>query len=148
MKWKESIVTFTVAGIIAVLGNTIGYKMPWDMALFGYIILVSITLLGIALSEFLPVKFPMVFWISLIALLSTSPISPINKFVLDYTGKMEFMAIATPILAYAGLAVGKDLPMIKQMSWRIVVVALAVYTGTFVFAVVIAEAVLHAQGII
>ncbi|HWR37893.1 MAG TPA: hypothetical protein VN611_00205 [Patescibacteria group bacterium] len=148
MKWKESVVIFIVAGIIAVVGNTIGYKLPWDTALIGYIILVSITLLGMALAEFLPIKLPMVFWISLIALLSTSPISPIDKFVLNYTGKMEFMAIATPILAYAGLAVGKDLPMVKQMSWRIVVVALAVYTGTFVFAVFIAEAVLRAQGII
>ena len=148
MKWKESVVIFIVAGIIAVIGNTIGYKLPWDVALIGYLILVSITLLGMALSEFFPIKLPMVFWISLISLLSTSPISPVNKIVLDYTNKMEFMAIATPILAYAGLAVGKDLPMIKQMSWRIVVVALAVYTGTFVFAVIIAETVLRAQGII
>ena len=142
MKWKESVVIFIVAGIIAVIGNTIGYKLPWDVALIGYLMLVSITLLGMALSEFFPIKLPMVFWISLISLLSTSPISPVNKIVLDYTNKMEFMAIATPILAYAGLAVG------KEMSWRIVVVALAVYTGTFVFAVIIAETVLRAQGII
>ena len=148
MKWMETIVIFLVTGVIAVLGNTIGYKHPVDVAVVGYLIMVTITLSGIALAEFLPIKLPMVFWISIIALLSTSPISPVAKTVLAYTGKMDFMAIATPILAYAGLAVGKDLPMFKKMSWRIVVVALAVYTGTFVFATVIAEAVLRMQGLI
>lgn len=148
MKWMETIIIFLVTGVIAVLGNTIGYKHPVDVAVIGYLIMVTITLVGIALAEFLPIKLPMVFWISIIALLSTSPISPVAKTVLAYTGKMDFMAIATPILAYAGLAVGKDLPMFKTMSWRIIVVALAVYTGTFVFATIIAEAVLRVQGLI
>ena len=148
MKWMETVAIFLVTGIIAVAGNTVGYKHPVDVALIGYLILAGITLLGILLAEVLPVKLPMVFWISLIALLSTSPISPVAKTVLDYTNKMDFMAIATPILAYAGLAVGKDLPMFSNMSWKIIVVALAVYTGTFVFATVIAEAVLRMQGLI
>mgnify|MGYP003586263080 CR=1 FL=1 len=148
MKWMETVAIFLVTGIIAVAGNTVGYKHPVDVALIGYLILAGITLLGILLAEVLPVKLPMVFWISLIALLSTSPISPVAKTVLDYTNKMDFMAIATPILAYAGLAVGKDLPMFRNMSWKIIVVALAVYTGTFVFATVIAEAVLRMQGLI
>lgn len=148
MKWKESIVIFLVAGVISVAGNTVGYKLPWDAALVGYLLMVVMTLLGMLLTKVLPLKMPMVFWISVIALLSTSPISPIDKWVLHYTGNVEFMALATPILAYAGLAVGKDLPMIKTMSWRIIVVALAVYTGTFIFATMIAQTILHAQGLI
>ena len=49
------------------------------------------------------------------------------------------MALATPILAYAGLSFGKDLNEFKKLGWRIVVVSLVVYTGTFLFATVIAE---------
>jgi len=147
-KWMETITIFLVTGIITLVGNTVGYKYPWNIALIGYLIILGITLLGIALAEYLPVKLPMVLWISVIALLSTSPISPFAKTILEYTGKMEFMAIVTPILAYAGLSAGKDLPMFKTMSWRIIVIALMVYTGTFVFATIIAQTVLHMQGLI
>ena len=147
-KYMETISLLLIAGVLSVVGNTIGYKNPWDIALVGYLILVVITLLGMALADFLPIKLPMVFWISVIAIFSTCPVSPIDKTVLFYTSKMDFLALTTPILAYAGLSVGKDLPMFKTMSWRIVVVALAVYTGTFFFATIIAEVVLRMQGLI
>jgi hypothetical protein len=148
MKWTEMIAIFAVTGVITVAGNTVGYKHPLEAAIIGYLILLGLTLIGIALSRYLPIKLPMVFWISIIALLSTTPICPFAKAFTDYTNKVEFLALATPILAYAGLAVGKDLGMLKRMSWRIVIVALAVYTGTFIFATMIAEAMLRVEGII
>ncbi|WP_192811839.1 hypothetical protein [Priestia filamentosa] len=49
------------------------------------------------------------------------------------------MAIATPILAYAGLSFGKDLKEFRKLSWRIVVISIVVYTGTFVLSTLIAE---------
>lgn len=49
------------------------------------------------------------------------------------------MALATPILAYASLSFGKDLKEFKKLGWRIVVVSLFVYTGTFLLATLIAE---------
>lgn len=148
MKWTEIIKIFTLMGIMTVAGNTIGYKMPFIDAVIGYLIMMAITLAGIALARVIPLKLPMVFWISIIAVISTSPLSPFAKDILAFTGKIDFLALCTPILAYAGLAVGKDLAMFKKMSWRIVVVALAVYTGTFVFATFIAQMMLHIEGII
>ncbi|HWR39991.1 MAG TPA: hypothetical protein VN611_10870 [Patescibacteria group bacterium] len=148
MNWMETIIIFAVTGIITVAGNTVGYGHPVDMAIGGYLFMMILTLLGMALANYLPFKLPMVFWISILAVLSTSPISPIAKTVLAYTNKVEFMALATPILAYAGLAVGKDLDMFKNMSWRIVVIALLVYTGTFVFATMIAQTMLKVEGLI
>jgi len=148
MKWTEIIKIFTLMGIMTVAGNTIGYKMPLIDAVIGYLIMMGITLAGIAFARIIPLKLPMVFWISIIAIISTSPLSPFAKDILAFTGKIDFLALCTPILAYAGLAVGKDLAMFKKMSWRIVVVALAVYTGTFVFATFIAQMMLHIEGII
>lgn len=49
------------------------------------------------------------------------------------------MALATPILAYAGLSLGKDLESFKKLGWRIIIVSLFVYTGTFLFASFFAE---------
>ena len=58
------------------------------------------------------------------------------------------MATTTPILAYAGLCVGKDLEAFKKLSWRIIPVALCVAAGTFLCATMRAEFVLHLEGVI
>ena len=146
MKWSAIIAIFVAAGILSLVGNTIGYKLAPDKAAVGIAILLVIIFIGIALAKYLPFKLPMVFWVSIVAIASTSPISPFAKTVLDYTGSVDFLALTTPILAYAGLAAGKDLPIFKTMSWRIVIVAVAVYSGTFIFASMIAQLVLRLQG--
>lgn len=148
MKWTETILIFLITGVISVAGNTIGYHFPVHEAAIGYLIMLVITLLGMILGKYVPLKLPIVFWISLLALLSTSPVSPWAKTITYYTGKVDFSALCTPILAYAGLSVGKDLVMFKKMSWRIIIVALAVYTGTFVFATAVSQVMLHFEGLI
>ena len=159
MKWSDAIAVLIVMGVISVIGNTIGYKATIGKdisyaqfiaeAATGYGIMFAIAILGIACSKYIPGKFPMVFWVSVIATLSTVPqVSPWAKEIGYYTGKVDFLALATPILAFAGLSFGKDLDKFKTMSWRIVVVALAVYTGTFLCAAIVAQFLLKYEGII
>lgn len=148
MSLRNMAIALFLFGILTLAGNTIGYKIPVGDALIGYGIMMVITLLGAGIAKIAPLKLPMVFWISIVALLSTSPVSPVAAKVTMYTAKIDFLAICTPILAYAGLSVGKDMAAFKKLSWRIVGVALAVYTGTFLFATVIAEFVLRFQGTI
>jgi len=159
MKWSEAIAILLVMGVIAVIGNTVGYKealgknMSYGQfiaeAATGYGIMFAIALLGIACSKYIPGKFPMVFWVSILASLSTVPqVSPWAKEIGYYTGKVDFLALATPILAFAGLSFGKDLDKFKMMSWRIVVVALSVYTGTFICAAIVAQFLLKFEGVI
>ena len=148
MKIRDMFVAFVLMGVMAVAGNTIGYKMPVMDAIIGYAIMLVITLVGAGFSKIIPIKLPMVFWISIIALAVTSPFSPFATTITSYTNKVDFMALCTPILAYAGLAVGKDLDSFKKMSWRIIIVALAVYTGTFLFATMVAEVMLRFEGVI
>lgn len=147
MNLQEKLLVFLLTGVAAVIGNTISYKHPIGEAVIGYLILVAIIMIGLLIHRLIP-KLPMVFWVSIIAIAATAPFSPIAKTVSFYTGKVDFLALATPILAYAGLAVGKDLNAFKKMSWRIVVVAICVYTGTFLFATIIAEVIMRMQGII
>ncbi|KYZ77439.1 hypothetical protein AXX12_04830 [Anaerosporomusa subterranea] len=159
MKWSEAIAVLLVMGVISVIGNMLGYKeaLGKDLtygqfiaeAATGYGIMFTIALLGIACSKYLPGKLPMVFWVSVLATLSTVPqVSPWAKEIGYYTGKVDFLALATPILAFAGLSFGKDIEKFKTMSWRIVVVALTVYTGTFICAAVVAQFLLKYEGII
>ncbi len=148
MKWTEQVVVFGVTGIIGVAGNVVGYHHSLQDTVIGYAIILVITLVGMLVTRIMPVKLPMVFWISLLAIFSASPLSPIATLVTTYTDNVDFLALCTLILAYAGLSIGKDLAMFKKMSWRIIVVALVVYTGTFVFATIIAQTMLHVEGII
>lgn len=148
MKLQEYAGVLLIAGVMVLAGNTIGYKMPVGEALIGYLILAGLTLVGIIVQRVLPFKLPIVFWVSIIAILSTSPLSPLAQIITYYTGKVDFLALCTPILAFAGLGVGKDLEAFKKISWKIVLVALCVYTGTFVFATMVAQIMLHIEGVI
>lgn len=142
----EKVKILSIIGIIAIIGNWIGYKVNPIEALPGIILIVLVTVIGLALTTYLPIKIPAVIWISLIALISTTPIFPGNGWIVDQTSKINFMAIATPILAYAGLSLGKDIESFKKLGWRIVVVSLVVYTGTFLFASLFAEIIFKIQG--
>lgn len=159
MKWSEGIAILFIMGVMAVIGDTISYKEALGKnigyaqfiseAAIGYGMMFLIALLGIACSKYIPGKLPMVFWVSVLATLSTVPqVCPWAKEISYYTAKVDFLALCTPILAFAGLSFGKDLDKFKAMSWRIIVVALAVYTGTFICASVVAQFLLKFEGVI
>ena len=159
MKWSDVIAVLVIMGIVSVIGNVVGYQATLGKGLSygqfvaesaaGYIIMFVIALIGVACSKYIPGKLPMVFWVSVVATLSTVPqVSPWAKEIGYYTGKVDFLALATPILAFAGLSFGKDLDKFKTMSWRIIVVALAVYTGTFLCAAIVAQFLLKFEGVI
>ena len=59
-----------------------------------------------------------------------------------------YLANALIVLAYGGLSLGKDIPAFKRLSWRIVPVALMVSSGTFICATIMAEIMLHLEGVI
>ena len=155
MKWPEIIAALALTGVMSVLGNSVlSTHLPPDKFVsvvdgaVGYAIMMILALIGVACSKYLPGKLPMVFWVSVIATAATSPICPWAKEIGAATGKVDFLALATPILAFAGLSIGKDLDKFKSMSWRIIVVALAVFTGTFVMASIIAQIMLKFEGLI
>ncbi|MBV4417717.1 hypothetical protein KM800_00020 [Clostridium tyrobutyricum] len=133
-------------GFVSVIGNTISEKVPLKISFIGMGILVAVTIVGIIIKKIIPIKLPVVFWVSVVAVLLTSPINPYGAFLdKEYLGKISMLALTTPVLAFAGLSLGKDIKMFKNLSWKIVVVALTVYTGTFVFASIIAEIVLRLE---
>lgn len=138
-----------ITGVLITIGNMVGYKVDWYSSLLGMAVMIGIGLVGMLLSQ-IPLlnKLPMVFWISFVAVIVSLPAFPGSEWIIQTTKKVQFLAITTPILAYAGLSLGKDIEMFKKLSWRIVPVALAVTTGTFIFAAIIAQFVLKWEGAI
>lgn len=147
---KNNAIALSIIGLLTLVGNWIGFGVTPLEALPGMAILVVIALAGWWLSKAIPLKIesPTVIWISLLALLATSPIFPGHQWLTAITSKVNFMAITTPVLSYAGLSLGKDIDTFKKLGWKIVVVSLLVYTGTFILATMFAQIMLKLNGTI
>lgn len=144
----ETILSFFLCGVLVAIGNVVGYGISIKDSLIGVTLLAAICVAGFLISK-VPLlnKLPMIFWISIVGIILSTPLFPWYAEVLALTKKVQFIAVITPILAYAGLAVGKDIEMFKKISWRIIPVALCVFAGTFLFAAILAHFTLHWGGV-
>lgn len=93
-------------------------------------------------------KLPVIFWVSIITAVLCSPLNPYGKDIYELTKPASVIVISTVVLACAGLALGKDLDQFKKISWRIIPVSLAVFSGTFIISALIAQVTLHWSGTI
>ena len=67
------------------------------------------------------------------------PVSPVSKSVIYWTNKIDLMASITPILAYAGVLLGKDWKEFLQIGWKGILVSMLTIFGTFFLSGWIAE---------
>lgn len=117
-------------------------------AILGMMMIVLIAITSVKIKEVLPLQIPAFAWASLISLLLTTPWSPVQELVLDMTKQISSGQIGTVILALAGISIGCKLNDIKKLSWKIVLVAIIVFTGTFFGSALVSQAILKVQGII
>jgi hypothetical protein len=137
------LLTWVIVGAFALAGNWITYKAAPDARVLGGLaLIVGVVLAGYGLYIFTKSKVAAVVWVSLLGMILTYPDLPTAAAVAALTGKINFLALATPILAFAGLSIAKDVPAFRRLGWRIVVTSLAANTGTFMGATVIAQYVL------
>lgn len=146
MKLKESLIVLLITGIISVFGNMAGYKVSIIEAIPGMLILVFIALIGIVLSEIIPLKIPSVAYIVTLSTILTVPGVPGSAIISELVSKVNFLALATPILGYAGVYTGKNLDSLKKTGWRIVILAIFVMFGTYIASAVIAHVLLKVLG--
>jgi energy-converting hydrogenase Eha subunit H len=148
-KFQDMAVILIITGLLVTVANMIGYRTDWYSSLLGIAVMVVLGLIGVAVSKVRVLnKLPMIFWISIVAIIASLPDFPGSDWIIATTKKVQFLAITTPVLAYAGLSLGKDIELFKKLSWRIVPVTLAVITGTFLFAAIIAQFILKWEGAI
>ena len=148
-KLTQFVIVVCISAILTAIGNIMDGKHVFSDSLLGVAILAGIATIGAVISS-LPYanKFPRVFWVSLGGVLISLPGMPGQPWVIEKTSHITFLATTTPVLAYAGLSLGKDLGAFRRLSWRIIPVALAVTAGTFVCATALAQIVLHLEGLI
>ena len=100
----------------------------------GILVIVAIAFFGVVI-QMLPGfnKLPVVFWVSLTAVIVSIPSFPGGVWIVEQTKHINCL--------------GKDLEAFKRLSWRIVPVAMAVASGSFLCATALAELMLHLEGI-
>ena len=149
-EFLEYTLIMLIIAAVALIGNWVSSKFTASFAesLPGILILFGISFVGTTLARLIPVKIPAVIWITVIGILLAIEGSPTAPYVTEAVGKIGLLPLATPVLAYAGVNIGKDWAEFKKIGWRGILVTLCVMVGTFVGSAVIANIILHAQGTI
>lgn len=137
-KFKTDMPALLVSLLFTIISCTICNVLGEESlggSLAGMIILTLITLVGYFLSYVVPAKkISAVLWISIIAILVASPISPASDFVVKSVDNVSINAIITPILGYAGIIIGKDWGAFKKVGARGIIVSIFVIIGTFLIS--------------
>ncbi|PUA17333.1 DUF3100 domain-containing protein [Glaciimonas sp. PCH181] len=128
---------------LAMIGDWIARGSNPLESIPGMAIMLVAVLIGVLLNHATGKKIPAVCWVSLIAMALTSPICPWAEQISALTAKINFLALITPMLTFAGLSIAKDIPAFRRLGWRIVVVSFAANAGTFLGATIIAQFFKH-----
>ncbi len=137
------IASWALVGFMVLIGNRIGFDVPMLEALPGVVIIILAVLVGDLIYHGTKRVLPAVCWISFIAMAMTFPMTPYSAEVAELTGKVNFLAMITPMLTFAGLSLAKDVPAFRRLGWRIVVVSLLANAGVFLAAATIAQFFVH-----
>jgi len=140
---KESMVALVVMCLVSLVSNWAGTGTDPLAALPAMLIIFAMVVVGMMLSKLIPIGFPAVAWVSLVSVLLTIPVSPVAGPILAELKNISFLAMVTPVLAYAAMAITKmEVDLFKRSGFKIVVISILVFTGTYVGSALIANAFL------
>jgi hypothetical protein len=145
---RNALLMLLIVAAITLVGNFLGYGQNIVASIPGILLMVAIGLVSLLLGRFLPLELPSFAYAMIIAFLLALPYSPVQETFLGYTEQINFLATTTPILAYAGLSIGLQTTRMKEVSWKLVLVAVFVFFGTFFGSAIVAQIILSIQGII
>ena len=109
---------------------------------FGLVILGIFSILGIFIHGIVqkqPIKiikdFPILGWVSMVSLVACI----IFPQVIEAVNSIDFLSITTPTLTYAGISVADRLKDLRKVSWKIVIVGIFVFLGTYLGSAILAQ---------
>lgn len=128
-----------ISGSIALIGNVLGYGATITQSIYGILWLLLFTLVGLILKQLIPFNLPAMAYISMIAILFSIPLSPVSAVVVTHVEQISLLALCTPILAYAGVSIGKDWPAFRKIGYKGAIVSILVIMGTVLACVIFSE---------
>lgn len=148
MRYVEWGFLFLLSGIGIILANFVGFQVSLLDSLPGVAILLVISCLGVLVSKLVPLKLPIVAYVSVIGLLLACPLSPCREFVIASANKINFTAPLTMVGAYAGMSISDQLKTFARQGWKMILIGVFVMTGTFLCSAIISQVVLSVIGTI
>ncbi|WP_230389342.1 MULTISPECIES: hypothetical protein [Vibrio] len=141
--FKENIILTIIFCGIALMSNWAGTGHSFFDALPGMLILFVMIVIGMGLKAVIPGPIPTVAWVSLVSVVCTLPGFPGSETMLAQLKALSFLSLATPVLAYAAMAVTHmEVTLFKQSGIKIAIVSLLVFTGTYVGSAFVAQSFL------
>jgi hypothetical protein len=129
-----------VVTLISIPLQLIATDLGLGRVVAGLAALYAVCAVGLLVTKYFPFYLPSVAWISLVAILLTLPFTPWFNWFTGLVEGIDFLALAVPPLAYAGLAISKlELDVMRRSGWKILIVAVLVFTGTYIGSAAIAE---------
>ncbi|MFT3876043.1 MAG: DUF3100 domain-containing protein [Propioniciclava sp.] len=134
-----SLLIMSIGGLVT--ASIVKKGFSFDMVLT-YALMSAMVALGLWLASVTKGKVPALIVVIVVGAYITSPYFPGAERVLATAASVDFLSVITLMLAIAGLSIGKDLPMLRQIGWKILPVGFVVIGATFLASTVIAEVVL------
>ena len=156
-EWAVRIKVLVITAVIASIGNMLStwhagaIVMPWGIipALASMFVIVILGCLADELMRKIHISLPKILYISLFTMLLSIPgFSPIAEWMQVNYAKIGVLPLCTPILAYAGISIGKDMDSFKKQGLGIVVTSLMAFAGTYIGSAIIAEVLLKLTHVI
>lgn len=110
----------------------------WQIPL-GYALMSVLLLIGLGIYRLSRGRVASLIVVTTLGALSTSPVSPVGAWLSEIIDTVDFVSICTVVLAVAGLSLGKDLPKLRSIGWKIVPVGLVAIVSSYVLSVVVAQ---------
>jgi hypothetical protein len=139
LSWSGKFFAWTGIAMLALLANYVAFTNIPAKLYLGIALLVLIAFFGEFLFIITKRKIPVVCWVSMVAMFLTSPANPFAEDFKVIASSVNIITLITPILAFVGLSIAKDLPALKQLGWRLILVSLLATFGTFIGATFVAE---------
>ncbi len=128
-------------GVAVLAGNWVSTKVPPWEALPGLLILLGMIAIACIIRRLIPFYFPIIALISTVALVMTIPQFPGAEVMSMYIDKVSFISLCTPVVAYAGIAITKDLAALKEggAGWKIIASTIVALVATYLGSVLVGE---------
>ena len=156
--WITRIKVLFLSAVFASIGNYISSSKtgrpitPLEAApglIMMFLVVVAGCLVDDLARKTIKVKLPTIIYISLLSILISIPgFSPIAEYYVAELNKMNLLSLCTPILAYAGISIGKELDEFVKQGVGIVVTACVSFFAIFFGSVIFAQVILMTTGAI
>jgi hypothetical protein len=144
-----SIPTLTTLLVLVGLGTAVSSvaagSFGWSLVA-GYALLCALVGVGVLVARLTRGTVGAMVVVITLGVLLSAPFSPVADSLLTVVSSIDFLSVCTLVLTIAGLSIGKDLPALRAIGWKIVPVGLVAIAASYLVSVVVAELALGLWG--